>query len=385
MNVTIVGGGFGGVKTALELSKDKKINITLISDKVDFQYYPALYSAATGGSHLQSWVPLAKILSGKKNVTLVQDSITSINPADRQVISKSGTKYTYDECVIALGTVTTYFGIKGLDTYAYGIKSIEEVTKLTQHIHKEVTEVGAMDKRFIIIGAGPTGVELAAALGSYLTTLCRTHNIKNNVPRIELIEAAPRVMPKLTESGSAKVHKRLERLGIEIHLNTPVESQDSESIMANGKQIMSKTVVWTSGVANHPFFTFNKDHFKLAPNNRVIVDEHMKAADHVYVIGDNAATPFTGLAQTALHDAIFVGRNLIRKSHNRPRRTYKAVMPPVVIPVGRAWAIFEWRGMQLSGIPGAAIRRAADFMGYRDILPIGQALGVWRAKRIDHE
>ncbi|MFI5212811.1 MAG: FAD-dependent oxidoreductase, partial [Candidatus Saccharimonadales bacterium] len=120
MNITIVGGGFGGVKTALELAKDPANQVTLITDKPDFQYYPALYGAATGRSHLESWVPLTKIFSGKSNITVTLDTIVTIDPAQKTLTNATGLVYPYEVCVLSLGTVTTYFGIEGLDTYAYG-------------------------------------------------------------------------------------------------------------------------------------------------------------------------------------------------------------------------------------------------------------------------
>jgi NADH dehydrogenase len=127
MKITIVGGGFGGVKAALELSKDKNSHITLITDKTDFQYYPGLYGTATGKSHLQSWVPLGEIFAGINNIHVVIDKVTKIDKAAKKITGQSGEIYEYKTLILSLGSVTTYFGIKGLDEYAYGIKSAEEI------------------------------------------------------------------------------------------------------------------------------------------------------------------------------------------------------------------------------------------------------------------
>ena len=137
MDITIVGGGFGGVKAALELAKDKTNKITLISDKPDFQYYPALYGTATGHSHAQSWVPLGKIFAGKDNIRVILDEIVKINPKKHILTSAAGVSYSYETVIMALGTVTTYFGIEGLDTYAYGIKSAAEIKKLKHHLYSQ--------------------------------------------------------------------------------------------------------------------------------------------------------------------------------------------------------------------------------------------------------
>jgi len=383
MNITIVGGGFGGVKAALELAKENTNKITLITDKPDFQYYPALYSAVTKRSHLEYWVPLSEIFAGQKNIDVQIDTITSISPESHQLTAKSGKTYQYERCILALGTVTTYFGIEGLDVYSYGIKSAEEVARLKQHLYTAIVENHTVDQHYVIVGAGPTGVELSAALGSYLKRLCEHHDIRNPKIHIDLIEAAPRVLPRMSEKASAKVAKRLTKLGVSIQTGQAVESATADSITVSGKPIKSQTVIWTSGVANNPFYKANAEHFTLAKNGRVEVDEYMQVTKDLYVIGDNAATAFTGLAQTALHDAIFVAENLKREARGDELKKYKAVMPPVVVPIGERWAVFEWHGFRLFGWPASVLRRVADFVGYSDMMPLGQALGVWRASLVE--
>lgn len=382
MNITIVGGGFGGVKAALELAKESTNVITLITDKPDFQYYPALYGAATGRSHLESWVPLDVIFAGKKNISVIYDTIETIDPTTKVLVGKSGATYVYETCIMALGTVTTYFGIEGLEAYSFGIKSAAEIEKLKDHVYADVVEGRGVDKRYIVIGAGPTGVELAAALGSYLNKLSKHLNAKDSNMHVALIEAAPRILPRMSEAASAKVLRRLEKLGVKVQTGKTVESATEDLITVSGERMTSDTVIWTSGVANHPFYKANADHFEFAPNGRVVVDAHMQTKNGVYVIGDNAATPFTGLAQTALHDAIFVAGHIMRTASNKPPRDYEAVMPPVIVPVGEFWAILEWRKIRLTGLPAAILRRIADFIGYSDILPLGQALGIWRPHRV---
>jgi NADH dehydrogenase len=385
MNITIVGGGFGGVKAALELAKHANNQITLISDKPDFQYYPALYGTATGGSHLQSWVPLSEIFANYLNITVQLDAIETIDKTRKTLTGTSGVVYTYETVILALGSVTTYFGIDGLETFAYGIKSAKEIDHLKQHLYAEFTEKGRIDGNFVIVGAGPTGVELAAALGSYLRRLADHYGKPSHDMKISLVEAAPRVLPKMSEKTSHKVARRLHKLGVHVEVDKKVESATVDTLMVSGKPIKTHTVIWTSGVANHPFYKNNAAQFQLARNGRVIVDEHMQIGEHVYVIGDNAVTPFGGLAQTALHDALFVSRDIQRVVRGKSRRSYKAVMPPSVVPVGENWAVFEWHKIHLYGWLASLIRRAADFIGYNDILPLGQALGVWHAQRIKEE
>lgn len=382
MKITIVGGGFGGVKAALELSKNKKNHITLISDKPDFQYYPALYGTATGRSHLQSWVPLGKILANRTNVDVIIDAIVKIDPQSKSIIGSSETVYEYKLLILALGTITTYFGIKGLDTYAYGIKSADEIRKLKQHLYHSMFEERTIEKDYVIVGAGPTGVELASALREYIERLAADYHLPKKKVQINLVEAAPRVLPRMSEATSRRVQKRLKSLGVKVMTNQKVEEQTADALIVNGKSIKSHTVIWTSGVANSPFYQANAEHFVFAKNGKVVVDEHMRAFKDVHVIGDNAFTPYSGLAQTALHDAIFVANNLERKQAGKKRKLYQAKLPPVVVPVGEDWAVFEWHKLRVSGRAAALLRIAADMIGYSDILPLGQALGVWRAQKV---
>ncbi len=382
MKVTIVGGGFGGVKAALELAKNKKNQITLITNKPDFQYYPALYGTATGQSHLQSWVSLGKIFANRPNIDVIIDEITKIDPATKILTGQSARTYSYNLLILALGTVTTFFGIKGLDTYAYGIKSAEEIHTLKQHLYSSMFEERQMEKDYVIVGAGPTGVELASAMHAYIERLRIDYRLPKKRVRINLIEASPRVLPRMSEASSRKVETRLKKLGVHVMTNQKVEEQTADTLIVNGKPINSHTVIWTSGVANSPFYQANAEHFVFAKNGKIVVDEHMRAFKDVHVIGDNAFTPYSGLAQTALHDAIFVANNLERKQIGKKRKLYKATLPPVVVPIGENWAVFEWRKIHLSGWPASLIRRAADMIGYSDVLPVGQALGVWHAHTV---
>jgi len=385
MKVTIVGGGFGGVKTALELAKNKKNRITLLSDKPDFQYYPALYGTATGRSHLQSWVPLGTIFADMPNVDVIIDPIIKIDPVAKMLTGSSKQTYGYNLLVLALGTVTTYFGIKGLDTYSYGIKSAEEIRDLKQHLYHAMFEERTFEKEYVVIGAGPTGVELASAMRSYIERLRVDYRLPKKRVRITLVEAAPRVLPRMSEASSRRVEKRLKRLGVHVLTGQKVEEQTADSLIVNGKPIKSHTVIWTSGVANSPFYQANAEHFVFAKNGKIVVDEHMRAFKDVHVIGDNAYTPYSGLAQTALHDALFVARNLERKQAGKKRKLYSARLPPVVVPVGENWAAFEWHKLRFSGWFAAFLRSCSDMIGYSDILPLGQALGVWRAQKVKED
>lgn len=374
MNITIVGGGFGGVKAALELAKNKSAHVTLISNSQNFQYYPALYSTATGHSGKESWVPLSQIFRNCPNITLVYDEILTINPEKKQLKGKTST-YSYHILILALGSVTTYFGIEGLDTYSFGIKSEYEIRKLQQHLRDDMSDGREDETRYVIIGGGPTGVELAGALGEYIRSLRKHYKIAKKRLNITVVEASSRILPRGSVSISRRAKKRLESLGVRVETNKRVEKETADSLIINGKPLKTQTVIWTSGVANAPFFKNNAKYFTLNERGKVVVDAFMRARPSVYVIGDSAATPYSGMAQTALHDAQFVARH-IRGDTMTP---YKAVVPASVVPIGENWATFEWKNIKFAGWLGNIMREWADVIGYHDILPIGWAIDTWHA------
>ena len=375
--VLVVGGGFGGIKTALELARQPHFDVSLLSETSNFRYYPTLYRAATGGRLTASQIPLSEIFAGK-NVHIIKDSAKTLDRANQAIIGASGKKYHYDDVIIALGVVTNSFGIKGLEEYAYGIKSIEEAGRLRRHLHKTLLDEGKPDVNYVIVGGGPTGVELAGALPGYLRHLMKLHGIKKNSLHIDLVEAAPRLMPRMSKLYSRSIRRRLKKLGVKLYLGQTVQAETTEELIVSGHSIKSHTVVWTAGVTNHPFFKANE--FMMSERGKVVVDNYMAAEDHVYVIGDNADTEFSGMAQTALYDAVFVANNLRRASRGKNLRTYKPKRPIYVTPVGPRWAAVAWGQLQLFGLVGWLLRSAADFVGYSDYEPWWRASKHWLAE-----
>ena len=375
--VLVLGAGFGGVKTALELANHSHFSVTLISDQPNFRYYPTLYMAATGGSTLASSIPLAEIFAGK-DVKVVRDSAKKIDRGAKKVSCKSGKSYAYDTLVVALGVITNYFGVKGLEKYSYGIKTLEDAQELRDHLHKLLMDEGKPDLNYIVIGGGPTGVELAGALPSYIKHIMVRHRLPPKNIHVDLVEAAPYLVPRMTKHYSIAVQKRLRRLGVKLHLSQKVEAETADGLMVSGKSIASHTVVWTAGVTNHPFLAANK--FNLSEHGKVSVNELLQAEENIYVVGDNADTRYSGMAQTALYDGKFVGENLKRLAKGKLPWPYKPRKPVYVTPVGEHWAAVQWGNLQIYGIMGWLLRRAADFVGYHDLQPWWPAYKHWEAE-----
>lgn len=381
-NVLVVGGGFGGIKTALELADNTNFDVTLLSSQTDFRYYPTLYHAATGGRMAASSIALTEIFKDK-GVKVEKGTVKKINRQAKSLKTSAGKEYKFDQLVIALGVVTNYFGIKGLKEYSYGIKSQEEARKLRDHIHKLILDDGRPDQNYVVIGGGPTGVELAAALPAYIRHIIKMHGLRNKKLHIDLVEAAPRLMPRMPRDYSKAVAKRLRQLGVTLYLNQAVQAETADALMVSGHPIESHTVVWTAGVTNHPFFDDNK--FTFGEHGKVKVDEFLQAEDGIYVIGDNADTPFSGMAQTALYDAKFVAANLTRQAAGHQPKAYKPKKPIYVTPVGPGWAAVLWNKTHIYGWFGWALRSSADFMGYKDYEPWWPASKHWLAEYQEEE
>jgi len=371
--VLIIGAGFGGVKAALELAKQENVAVTLVSERNDFRYYPTLYHTATGGLRAQSSIPLEKILPGQ--VAFVQGTAEHLDREKQTVKMHGGQNLHYDTLVLALGSVTNYFGIKGLDEYSFGIKSIEEVERFKQHLHEQLTDEQQPDLNYIIVGAGPTGIELAGALPDYLHKIMNNHGIKHKAVHIDLIEAAPQLLPRSPKPTSRAVRRHLRKLGVKLMLGSAVQGETADALMVNGKPLPSHTVVWTAGMANNPFFSTNN--FAMSERHKVVVDEHLQAEPHIYVVGDNAATQFSGMAQTALYDAKFVSENLERQFTGKKLKNYKPKQPISIIPAGPEWAAVDWGKLHIYGKVGWALREAADWVGFHDLEPWWKASEQW--------
>ena len=379
MHVVVVGGGFGGVKTALELSKRQIGKITLISDESYFLHHATLYATATGKNSAESVIPLTTIFADHPNVEIIQDKITSFHPERHLITGKKD--YHYDSLVLALGSVTTFFGIKGDAEHAYGIQSLNQIHQFQQHLHDEIVNK-KLDKDFYVIGAGSTGIEMTGALNEYLKTLKHLYRLKNTNSKVTIVEAAPRVAPHMSQTASKKISARLKKDGIKILSHHKVDGMDADSIAINGKEYPTQTAIWTSGSVNNPFYKANAEHFHLAPNGRVYVNPYLEAMDDVYVVGDGNTVKYSGMAWPALEQATHVAKNLARKATNRSQKAFTPHSAPVAIPVGDKWGYVEWHGIYVSGRSGAYLRRLIELYGYCQIVPYKVALPIWRAHTI---
>jgi len=372
--VLIVGGGFGGLKAALELSGDDRFEVTVLSAEPDFRYYPTLYHTATGGRKANAAISLAELFSDK-SVRVAVGTAVKLDKRAKTIETSDGQHFAYDTLVLALGVVTNYFGIQGLEQFSYSIKSVEAAERFKKHLHDQLTDERRPDLNYVIIGAGPPGIELAGELPHYLHHIMKAHGLEHRRIHIDLIEAAPRLLPRLPKDTARMVQRRLKRLGIRLYLGQAVQGETADELMVNGKPIRSHTVVWTAGVTNHPFFKNNG--FTLTSRGKVATDIYLQAEDNIFVLGDNANTPYSGMAQTALGDGKFVAENLKRRASGKDFKSYVAHKPITVIPAGPKWAAVIWGRLRIYGWLGWVLREAADLIAFHDYEPWQRATKQW--------
>jgi NADH dehydrogenase len=362
--ILIVGGGFAGVKAALGLVDEPHLEVTLLTDSNELRYYPTLYHTATGGKRANSSLALSTIFADKE-IELKQGSAATLDRKAKTITTTEGQLLEYDTLILALGVVTNYFGIPGLQEYSYSIKTQAEVERFKAHLHQQLEDERRPDLNYVIVGAGPTGIELAGALPHYLQHIMANHGVTARKIHIDLIEAAPRLLPRSPQSTSRSVRRHLRGLGISLYLGSVVQGETADELTVNGKPIRSHTVIWTAGVTNHPFFAANQ--FVLTKRGKVAVDTYLQAEENIFVLGDNANTPYSGMAQTALYDGKFVANNLRRRAGGKRFKSYIAKQPISVIPAGPHWAAVEWGIFHFQGRLGWLLREAADLIGFHDL------------------
>ncbi len=360
--VLIIGGGFAGVKTALELSDNHDFEVSLMSPRTNFEYHGAMYRSATGRSPLEVVVPLREIFENKKNVTHVLDSMAELRVQTREVEGGSGRVYDYDILVIAVGYEVNYFGIEGMALHAETMYDIQQAIKLRHALvgaFRNATPETTVNVN--VIGAGPTGVEVVSDISNFANLVAGRHGLKNLNVKARLIEASNRVLPIMSEESSKMALARLEELDVEVLLGTSVTRCNEASVVTSSGEFESDVTIWTAGNKAHSLFSSYPDIFSLDERSRVKVSEFFQAnSPDIYVIGDAASTPYSGMAQTAIHNGEALAKNLIRHTEGESMTPYEPLKPKYVVPVGTEWAVLETDEGSVAGTEGWKARRDAD-------------------------
>ena len=365
----IVGGGFAGIAAARAL-KHSDADVVLIDRRNHHIFQPLLYQVATAVlAPSDIAAPIRLIEDEQDNVTVILAEVTGIDLASRTVeASRPGVgvrKIPFDFLVIAAGMRPSYFGHDEFARHAPGLKSLSDAETIRAKILSAYELADATDDEaertrqltFVLVGAGPTGVELAASIAQLaaITLRGQFRRIEPAQNTILLVEGGTRILPTFAESLATKAARRLERLGIKIMTGVRVEKVDEVGVIANGTRIPSATVLWTAGVAPSPIVKLLGA--KTDRAGRVSVGPFMNVPDvpNVFVVGDassiaSGGRPVPGVAQAAIQQGRYVGRLIAHQLDGRePKQPFRYFDKGNMAVVGKNFAILESGRLRMTG------------------------------------
>jgi len=368
--VVIVGAGFGGLAATKALRKTP-VQVILIDRTNHHLFQPLLYQVATSVlSPSQISSPIREILRNQKNTTVLMGEVTGVDKEQHCVFVNSPDRehvpVHYDYLILATGARHSYFGHDEFEKFAPGLKSLVDAVATRNKVLKAFEQAEAEEDpklhqdllTFVLVGAGPTGVEMAAALAVLVRTTLRSdfRRIDPTNARIVLIDAGPKVLRTFAPDLSAAAQKRLEKLGVEVRLGHAVDKIDNEGVVVAGERIASKAVIWTAGVAPSPAGKWLATETDRAGRVRVQKDLRVPEHSEVFVVGDTASLdqdgkPLPGVAQVAMQQGRYVGKLISRqvagKNGLKPFRYFDKGNMAVV---GKGYAILQSRRIRLHGL-----------------------------------
>ncbi len=365
-HVVIVGGGFGGLNAAMSLRK-APVRITLVDRTNHHLFQPLLYQVATAGlSPADIAVPIRSVLSKQKNTRVLLADAQGVDLKGKKLLLDKG-EVSYDYLILAVGATHNFFGHDDWATHALGLKTLQEALTVRERMllafeaaeRASDPEVRRRLLTFVVIGGGPTGVEMAGAFSELARhVLARDFRaIDPSAARVVLIEAGPRILTAFPESLGAKAEKQLETLGVEVHKGAPVAHIDESGVaFKDGERLWASTVVWAAGIRGTAFA--KNLGVELDRSGRVIVGTDCSVADHpeVFAIGDMAAmkdakgVDVPGLCPAAIQQGNYVAEMIRADIAGKPRKPFTYFDKGTMATVGRRRAIAKVNKIQLSGV-----------------------------------
>jgi NADH dehydrogenase len=372
--VVIIGGGFGGLSAAQHLNSNL-VDVTLIDQRNYHLFQPLLYQVATGSlSAGQVASPLRGVLSRQKNTRVWLGTVVDIDPDSKRVFLADGTIVPYDSLIVAAGSQTSYFGHNEWQEWAPGMKSVEEATAIRHKILYafEVAErLSDPEQRrawltFVIVGAGPTGVELSGAIAEIARQTLKNdfRSIHPEEAKIILLDGAPRVLMPFPEGLAEKASRSLAKLGVEVRCGAMVKNVDKDGLTIDSAgrtdSISAKTVVWAGGITASPLGKLVASHTKAETDKggrvKVKPDLTIPSYPDIYIVGDLAAAtdeegkPLPGVAQVAMQGGAYVAKAILRKiKGNRELPPFRYFDKGSLAVIGRAAAVADVFGLHISG------------------------------------
>lgn len=370
-HVIIVGAGFGGLAAARELA-DAPVRVTLVDRRNFHTFQPLLYQVATSGlSSSDVAQPVRGIVRGQGNLTFLQADVVGADTT-RRVLHVQGEDHEvddlrYDHLVLATGSVVHTFGIPGVDPHGFPLYDLDDAVALRNHVlerfeaadaRPELVEDGALD--FVVVGGGPTGVEVAGALRELIDRVLRHDHRGLDVDRarVVLVEMQDELLGAFSPRSSAHARATLLERGIEVRTGTRVRRVRARSVdLDDGERLAAHTLVWAAGVRAEPLAA--SIGLPTDGAGRVLVDPDLEVRDHpgTWAIGDLAAidhegAPLPQLAPVAIQSGRHVARSLLASIEGRPTSPFRYVDRGIMATIGRSRAVAELpRGLHLRGFP----------------------------------
>lgn len=362
--VVIIGAGFAGLSAAKILSCAKDIDVTLLDRKNHHLFQPLLYQVATAGlSPADIAVPIRSLFPSRPGIRVILDEVVRMDLDAKKVFSAK-TEYAYDDLIVACGANHSYFGSDHWEEFAPGLKTLEHAIEIRRRVlsafeeaEKETNAEAARSwLSFVVVGAGPTGVELAGSLAelSRVTLSKDFRRISPDRARIILVEAGPRVLASFSEDSSKIALQDLETLGVQVWTNTRVTNVTAEGVQLGSDFIATHTVFWAAGVEASPLGKALKAETDRA--GRVMVNDHLQLQSHpdVYVLGDMASVAWRngtlpGLAPVAQQQGRYVAAAIQKKMKGRPVAAFRYLDKGSMATIGRNKAVLEFGKLRMSG------------------------------------
>ncbi len=367
--IVIVGGGFGGLAAAKAL-RLTPTEVVLIDRTNHHVFQPLLYQVATSVlAPGQISAPIRGILGKQSNTTVIMAEVTGVNKEERYVIANSSDRsqihVPYDYLILATGQRHSYFGHDEFERFAPGLKSLADAVGIRNRVLQAFEQAEAEEDpsrhadllTFVLVGAGPTGVEMAAALAVLVHTTLRSEfrRIDPLSARIVLVDMANRVLGTFAEDLSEAARKHLEHLGVEVRLGHGVDQIDENGVIVGGERIASKTVIWTAGVAPSPAGKWLGVETDRAGRVKVQPDLSVPGHPQIFVVGDTASVqqdgkPLPGVAQVAMQGGRYAGRLIAKRLLGQPTPPpFRYFDKGNMAVVGKGFAIVQSGKIHLSG------------------------------------
>lgn len=367
--VVVVGGGFGGLMAARAL-KHAPVKVVLIDKTNHHLFQPLLYQVATSVlSPGQIASPIRGILQNQKNATVMLGTVTGVNAAPRQIVvdfnDRKGVSIAYDYLVLATGQSQSYFGHSEFEQFAPGIKSLADAVAVRNKILNAFETAEAEEDpqkhqellTLVLVGGGPTGVEMASAIAFLVRSTLKKdfRKIDPASARIILADAGKRPLATFPPGLSAAALKRLTEMGVEVRLGSPVEAVDANGVTIAGERILCKTVIWTAGVAPSPAGKWLNAETDRAGRVRVRPDLSVQDHPEVFVVGDTAyleqdGKPLPGVAQVAMQEGRHVGKLIAaRVTGSTDPAPFRYFDKGNLAVVGKGFAVLQSGKVHMSG------------------------------------